>query len=137
MLLSCPYSNLVYNGWTNYETWNVKRWLGKEPSTSDYWLDRARKCFDNAEADNTFSRKENASFDLRDILKAEIRDANPLTDASMYNDLLGAALSAVSWQEISESLLVGIEEDFPPNSFEPAHQLGSVKRKQSRFKRLN
>ena len=99
-----------YNGWTNYETQNVKLWLNKNQSASDYWKKVARECFDNAEADKTFTQLENASFDLRDKLKNQIEDENPLIDqASMWSDLLGAAISEVKWQEIAENFLSSVD----------------------------
>jgi hypothetical protein len=68
-----------YNGWTNYETWNVALWLDNEQGTYSLvreWADEIR-----------------------------VDDMAPDLGASMFADLLGAALSAVDWAEIAENIL--------------------------------
>ncbi len=101
----------TYNGWTNYETWNVALWLDNEQGSYNYWQDRASECYDEAKETPSanarltgrepFSTKERATFALADALKDEIEEGNPLQDAGMYSDLLGAAISEVNWHEIA------------------------------------
>lgn len=31
----------AYNGWTNYEIWNVKLWMGNNQGDQEYWRNRA------------------------------------------------------------------------------------------------
>lgn len=97
---------MSYNGWTNYETWNVKLWLDNEEPSYRYWQEAAAEVWAEAEADHPFSRSERGRIDLGDRLKEEITEGSPLgDDASMYSDLLGAALSEVNWGEVANSLL--------------------------------
>ena len=50
-------------------------------------------------------RGELWGFNLADQLKDEITDASPDMEASLYSDLLQAALVTVNWSEIAENLL--------------------------------
>lgn len=94
------------NGWTNYETWNVKLWLDNDQCSYAYWQETANDVWDASEPRSCFSRSDAARYDLADQVKESIEEHNPLADDdSMYSDLLGAALSDVNWDEIANSLL--------------------------------
>lgn len=113
-----------YNGWTNYETWAVKLWMDNKEGSYRYCGGLAQDAYDNAETDSTFSRKERAALDLADTLKAEYEEANPLgSDASVWADLLGAALSEVNWMEIASALLDDIEEEAEESAEEEAEEV--------------
>lgn len=91
-----------YNGWTNYETWNAALWMGE--GSSEYWAEQAQECFDDAEADGTFSRAENATFALAERMEADSDERAEETLGSvtgMYADLLNAALGQINWHEIA------------------------------------
>lgn len=92
-----------YNGWTNYETWNVALWIDNEEGSHNYWREAAQECYEWAIDRGTgFTKEEQAVFDLADRLKSEFDEANPLaSDASMWADLLNAAMSEVNWREIA------------------------------------
>ena len=89
-----------YNGWTNYETWNVALWLGNEPGTYEDVRVITRRTI------NKYGKE--CEYHLADELKGYVEDMMPDLGASMAADLLGAALSEVNWQEIAESYI----EDF-------------------------
>lgn len=101
----------TYNGWTNYETWNVNLWLNNEEQSYLYWEESAIDAWQDAETDEntkngTWTRSEAARFYMANRLKEEVTLGNPLVGAaSMYSDLLGATLSEVNWNEIANSLL--------------------------------
>ena len=77
------------NGWANYETWNVKLWLDNEQGTYGEALDIARSARDVG----YLSRE----------LRVWVEEMTPNLGASMFSDLLNAALSEVDWDEIAES----------------------------------
>ena len=91
-----------YNGWTNYETWNAALWIGE--GSSDYWAEQAQECFDAAEACNTFTRVENATFALAERMESdcdEQQESAGLPTYGMFADLLNAALGQINWHEIA------------------------------------
>lgn len=105
-----------YNGWTNYETWVVNLWMDNEPGTYDYWREIAEDVYNNeAEEQQHFTKMEDAASILADRLKddhAQTKDEileNVRLTASVWADLLEAALSEVNWLEIAEHLLENIE----------------------------
>lgn len=95
----------TYNGWTNYETWNVKLWIDNDQSSIEYWNECMLNIFENATIDSYFTKKERTVLNLADELKDYFNKNNPLLDAGMYTDLLGAALSEVNWHEIAKSIV--------------------------------
>ena len=103
---------MAYNGWKNYETWNVALWIGNEQGSERESRQMAQDAWDNAVADRTFTREERAVLDLADSLETWIEEQNPLaSDASVWSDLLSAALSEVDWQEWAENLLEDVDTD--------------------------
>lgn len=94
-----------YNGWTNYETWNVKLWLDNDRETYDAWRIRSSAALLSAVASGTFTKQEQAVLNLSRSLKQSIGDDAPDLGHSMYADLLGAALSEVNWHEIAQSYI--------------------------------
>jgi len=100
-----------YNGWTNYETWNVALHIDNDESSQEYWRDTAKeiyeRCFDNADASSALTVDEHACFELADCLKDFHDEFMPELQGA-YCDLLNAALSSVNWQEIAENLLAEV-----------------------------
>ena len=87
----------TYNGWTNYETWNVKLWLDNDQGEHDYWLLRSW------EVDGDVYALEN---ELKDAVYENYPDIPP----SMYSDILNAGLSSVNWREIAEAMIEDAKE---------------------------
>ncbi len=103
-------SESSYNGWTNYETWVVNLWLTNDEDTYNRCRSLAQQCMEEAVADAVLSRKERACYQLSIELKEMLEDDNPLvSQASVYSDLLNAAISEVNWQEIADHLLEEVE----------------------------
>ena len=100
----------MYNGYTNYETWNVALWLNNEYGDYQYWTARVNELKEERNnpdfSHRYWTAKEYAKFTLADEIKEYVEDGNPLADnASMFSDLLGAALSSVDWNEVAEGFL--------------------------------
>lgn len=118
-----------YNGWTNYETWNVALWLDNEESTHRYWAGESETQWLDAESDDrvsrgTWTREQAAVYNLEGQLKEEVKDGAPDLGASMWSDLLGAALDEVDWREIAQHYIDAIdkteeEEDDDETEAEP------------------
>lgn len=95
-----------YNGWTNYETWNVKLWMDNEQDEYESWHDRAAEL-----------RAEHGSRKASIILAEQLEEhhghmAGYWLEGKVpccYSDLLLASLRKVDWREIAESLLEDIQ----------------------------
>ena len=95
----------TYNGYTNYETWNVSLWIGNDQSSQEYWQEcAARHLRHNDDVDD-------ATYQLARQLEEETTDSNPLADdASMFSDILSAALRVVNWYEIAGNMIEQAQE---------------------------
>lgn len=98
----------TYNGYTNYETWNVVLWIENEEYSYEHWRDSARLAWDDAQGTSNPSREARAT------LQNEIKDyhhENAPDCPGTYGDLLNAALSEVDWWEVADVILDGLELD--------------------------
>ena len=93
----------TYNGWTNYETWCVHLWLSNDEGTYRYWREEAGR--------HLKEDREDARYSLARQLKSELEEASPLAEASLFSDLLNAALSEVDWHEVADAFLEDLEPD--------------------------
>ena len=103
----------TYNGWSNYETWNVALWLDNEPSTYTETREAMREAWndhdmaDPVTRDRTFFPTQSAAarYQFSMWLEEYVKDMQPDLGASVWSDLLGAALSEVNWYEIADNWL--------------------------------
>jgi hypothetical protein len=96
---------MAYNGWKNYETWNVALWLDNDQGTQEEMTDLAY-------------RHRDEPSDLAKAIKDFVDEIQPDLGASMFADLLGAALDEVDYHEIAEHYLADLEEEEPAESEE-------------------
>jgi hypothetical protein len=100
-----------YNGWDNYETWAVNLWLTNEEGIYNYCRGLALRAAIDAPTceqvrEGIWTVEEAKRFLLADQLKSSVEDMNPLADkATMFTDLLHAAISEVNWDEIATAFL--------------------------------
>lgn len=96
-----------YNGWTNYETWNVKLWLDNDCDSYELARDLVRQAGNDA-------------YRVSKALQEMVEEQQPDLGASMFADLLSAALHEVNWYEIAEHYLADVEPEEDEES-EEAH----------------
>lgn len=92
-----------YNGWTNYETWAVALWVDNDRGL----YEESREIVREAKAGAIFA--DTPTFAVANALEAWVKDMSPDLEASLWSDLLGAALSEVHWYEIAENFLEDID----------------------------
>lgn len=85
----------TYNGWRNYQTWDVALWL-----SSDYEFDTAIR-----EYINELGSSDNLVLDLAQYLEDFVEELTPDLGASTYSDLLNNAIAQVDFYEIAENYL--------------------------------
>lgn len=101
-----------YQGYTNYETWNVALHIGNDYGLYRYSQEQAASIKDTIEngdcarvEDGTWTEEQAARYLLADALEGTFK-AHPLADTtSMYSDLLTNALGRVDWHEVADSVL--------------------------------
>ena len=102
---------MTYNGWTNYETWAVALWIDNEQGSHNQRREMAQETWDNAEATRYSTREEVALRDFADTLKDWVEEMAPDLGASLFSDLLSAALQEVDWREIAENWSEDIDKE--------------------------
>ena len=94
-----------YNGWRNYETWNLKLWIDNDQGLAEHWQEAAGAAFDDTDdAADADIRKREAAEALAEQLGTDTADGAPEC-AGFYGDVLGAAIGAVDYREIAEALI--------------------------------
>jgi hypothetical protein len=104
-----------YNGWKNYETWAVALWIDNEEPLYRESRRMARNAKEEAEEcpeEELYGqpRARKAVHYLADSLKEWIEEMQPALGASLWADLMGAAMSEVDWHEIAENFLSDLSE---------------------------
>ena len=99
----------THNGWTNYETWAVKLWIDEGGGIDDLAEDFVATQTPE-ELDFTENKMwSSAAVTFGGMVRQSVDEMNPLdSGASMYADLLNAALGEVNWTEIASHIIEGV-----------------------------
>ncbi len=81
----------TYQGWTNYETWAVSLWINQDEAMYRYL--------------RLIAKLPQLGIDKDKALREWVEGMNPLTDGSMFGDLLGGAIEKVNWTEIMNAAM--------------------------------
>lgn len=106
-----PAPDATYNGYTNYETWCVSLWLNNEEGSYRHCRMLAREMANAADdsslvSDGIWTIEEATRNLLADALREFLEKLNPLSaQASVFTDLIQAALSDVDWHELADVFL--------------------------------
>ena len=105
-----------YQGWRNYETWNVALWIDNDRRVYETVREWAKEAWEEAEnpANHPYitDRDRRAVYTLADQIQELVEDGNPLaSDASMYSDMLSAAISEVDWAEIATGRIEEVDKE--------------------------
>jgi hypothetical protein len=103
-----------YNGWSNYETWNVKLWIDNDEGTYNYWREQTESSIQAAVEDGADSNdaKQEATNRIAEQLKSDHEENMPEVNGT-YADLLRGALSDVDWYEIASGMVDDYVSDHP------------------------
>lgn len=95
-----------FNGWPNYETWCIALWLDNDQPAYHTAREIVASCWENAAEEIARDRDAivTPTVDAADALKDWLRnEENPLIEtASLYSDLLGAALDSADWMRLAD-----------------------------------
>lgn len=97
-----------YNGWTNYETWNVALWWG-ESGMDGYWYGEAESLLSYADEDAD-DYENDVIRELADQMREQTTEEMPVV-TGMWADLLMAAMGNVNWREIAEGVVEEVMAD--------------------------
>ena len=92
----------TYNGYTNYETWAVSLWLDNEP----YLQERLLEIANSHDHDGLWAKEQS----LKELVE-DMREEWQPYGASMFDDLLNAALGEVNYLEIIKNAIEEDEDD--------------------------
>ena len=108
-------TSITHEGLTNYETWAVNLGLNNDRGSFEHWREQAEIALEDTvesyegKLDAT-TRKEAIDL-LAQRVRGEVEAAAPELGATLYSDLLNAALSNVDWLEIAEAFFEDLEPD--------------------------
>lgn len=104
-----------YNGYKNYETWNVSLWLDNDESNYGAVRQLARDCIMEYSDPEAIETEGSSRYEFENALRAYVEElpeaASVLEHASFIADLLGAALSEVDWRTIADNIYDEVKDE--------------------------
>lgn len=90
-----------YNGYANYETWNVALWIGNDQGSYEYYGELAERIVRRHRDD-----RNEAVAALADVIKNEHTETvDNLNLQGFASDILTTALGRVDWREVAEGII--------------------------------
>lgn len=91
----------TYNGWTNYETWNVKLWLDND----SYFYDSVRAYVAAQDGLGSESMADDLKHYVWDLFGGDATDTT-----GPFSDLLTNAWAKVNWTEVRDAYVEELSE---------------------------
>jgi hypothetical protein len=91
-----------YNGWTNYETWNLNLWF------DDFYSDDAQRILDSCEGDKDAAIKELADY-IESNTEEMLSEEMPKT--GFLADICNSALREVNYYEIAKNYIAEVDKE--------------------------
>ena len=88
-----------YNGYTNYETWNLSLWLDNNREWYRAVNDKALNLV------NDVLTKDEAIYNLKNFIIDLVQNDEPKIVPSFFSDVLNASIREVNFWEISQNLI--------------------------------
>lgn len=96
-----------YQGYANYETWACALWIDNDHGLYDTRREMVRMTWTDSEygENERENQSTEARSDLSEILKNWIEEMAPTLGATMFSDLLTAAISEIDFYELADAWL--------------------------------
>ena len=112
-ITECDVTEPKNDGWTNYETWNWKRWIDCEQETREYWREQAEDV--TSESATEYEWQTTEQYHIATLAERLEQNAEEMAGQWMpdqtgpFSDLLNKAIGRIEWREIAESMLEEIK----------------------------
>lgn len=94
-------TNNGYQGYTNHATWATALWIDNDAGLYHERTDIVRRML----------RKDAETYEVAEVLKNWIGELAPDLGATLWADLLTAAIGEVNWQELAETWIAEEREE--------------------------
>lgn len=98
----------TYNGWTNWETWNFNlHWAYAFTEDAD-------RAYEEAEANSTFTREEQATIDLAHMIESMVEDSMDTPDRERNpweQDIINGYMREINYHEVARHYIDEVEKE--------------------------